>query len=76
MTFGEQSERVSPGCACSPTWPDLVLGHHVLGRLEKTYIQWDFADEKRAALEGWEAHLARVIDGAGNIVPMPARGAA
>jgi hypothetical protein len=37
---------------------------------------WDYAGEKRAALEAWEAHLAAVLAG-GSVVPMPtARGAA
>jgi hypothetical protein len=33
----------------------------VLGRLEKTYKQWDYKPEKRAAFEGWEAHLVAVL---------------
>jgi integrase len=61
--------RVAPHVA------EAVLGHAVLGRLEKTYNQWDFEPEKRAALEAWEAHLAAVLAG-GNVVPLPARGVA
>jgi integrase len=62
--------RVQPHVA------ELVLGHAVTG-LIKVYDVHDYLAEKRAALESWEAHLARMIEGAGNVVPMPgARGAA
>jgi integrase len=62
--------RVQPHVA------ELVLGHAVTG-LIKVYDVHDYLAEKRAALESWEAHLARVTEGAGNVVPMPtARGAA
>jgi integrase len=61
--------RVAPHVA------ELVLGHAVTG-LIKVYDLWDYADEKRDALERWETHLAAVLAG-GNVVPMPAaRGAA
>jgi integrase len=53
---------------------ELVLGHAVLGRLQKTYDQHDYLDEKRDALTRWEQHLAAVVSG-GNVVPL-ARGAA
>jgi integrase len=55
--------RVAPHVA------EAVLGHAVLGRLEKTYNQWDFEPEKRAALEAWERHLAAVLAG-DNVVPL------
>jgi integrase len=56
---------------------ELVLGHAALGRLQKTYDQHDYLDEKRAALEAWEAHLAAVGCG-GNVTPLhtPRRGMA
>jgi integrase len=59
----------------APHVREAVLGHAVANRMERTYNQWDYADEKRAALEAWERHLAAVLAG-GNVVPMPvARGA-
>ena len=56
--------RVAPHVA------ELVLGHAVTG-LIKVYDLWDYADEKHAAWEPWEAHLAAVLAD-GNVVPVPA----
>jgi integrase len=60
----------------APHVREAVLGHAVANRMERTYNQWDYADEKRAALEAWEAHLAAVLAG-DKVVPLTAaRGAA
>jgi integrase len=48
---------------------EAVLGHAVANRMERTYNQWDYADEKRAALDAWEQHLEAVLAG-GNVLPL------
>lgn len=53
-----------------------VIGHAVGGRLGQTYNVYEYVDEKRRALEAWEAHLARVVEGReaadGNVVRLAA----
>jgi integrase len=77
--FHDLRRTVSTGLARLKVQPhirELVLGHAVMDRLVKTYDRHDYLDEKRDALEAWEAHLAAVLAG-GNVMPVPAaRGAA
>jgi integrase len=52
-TFHDIRRTVRTGLSrlrVAPHVAEAVLGHAVLGRLEKTYNQWDFEPEKRAAL--------------------------
>jgi integrase len=65
-TFHDIRRTVSTGLSrlkVPPHIRELVLGHAVMDRLVKTYDQHDYLDEKRAALEAWEAHLASVLAG-------------
>ena len=36
---------------------ELVIGHSVGGRLGQTYDLYEFADEKRHALDAWALHV-------------------
>jgi hypothetical protein len=45
---------------------ELVIGHSVGGRLGETYDLYEFAEEKRQALDGWARHVAGLA--AGNVV--------
>lgn len=45
-----------------------VIGHSVGGRLGQTYDLYEFADEKRRALEAWERHVLGLK--AGNVVAL------
>jgi hypothetical protein len=48
--------------------------NHTLGGLVAVYDQHDYLDERRKALELWEAKLATIESGADNVVML--RGAA
>ncbi len=45
-----------------------VIGHSVGGRLGQTYDLYEFADEKRQALDAWARHVAGLA--AENVVPI------
>ncbi len=49
---------------------ELVIGHSVGGRLGQTYDLYEFADEKRHALEAWALHVQGLA--AGNVVQIHA----
>ncbi|WP_242352400.1 site-specific integrase [Anaeromyxobacter sp. SG64] len=45
--------------------------NHSLGRIVQTYDQGDYLDERREALEKWDAYVARLLDPASNVVTLP-----
>lgn len=47
---------------------DRVLNHVSAGTGDKHYNRYDYADEKRTALNAWAAALARIVDGRGGVV--------
>jgi integrase len=53
-----------------------VLNHAVQGVTERHYTPYDFAAEKRSALDRWAAELMRAVEGkAGSkVVPLRGRG--
>jgi hypothetical protein len=47
--------------------------NHSLGRMVHTYDGDPVSlDERREALEEWDAYVARLLDPSSNVVPMPA----
>jgi hypothetical protein len=42
----------------------------------KVYARYDYAREKREAIEQWAAHLLGIIEGAAAVVPFSDRGRA
>ncbi len=47
---------------------ELTIGHSVGGRLEATYNLYEFAEEKRLALDAWVRHVQGL--GPANVVPL------
>jgi integrase len=45
-------------------------GRGSLAGVAGTYNRYSYADERRAALAAWAATVARIVDGASNVVPM------
>jgi integrase len=50
------------GMGVAPHIVEAVLGHHIKG-VAGVYNHADYADEQRAALERWDAHIARLVAG-------------
>jgi integrase len=49
--------------------------NHSLGRIVQTYDQGDYLDERREALEKWDAYVQRLLDpSASNVVPLGVEG--
>jgi len=53
----------------NPQWVEKVL-NHLPPKLERTYDQHDYLNEKRQALDAWSHTLETILGGGGNVVPM------
>lgn len=53
-----------------PDIAERVIGHSVGGRLGETYDVYSYRDEKLKALDVWGAHVAAIVSGKSNVVPL------
>lgn len=59
-----------------PHWIVERVLNHSLGKIAATYDQHDYLDERREALEKWNAYVAGLLNpGLAKVVPLPAAGA-
>lgn len=49
--------------------------NHALPEIEAIYNTHDYEDERREALARWGAHVAGLVAGSSNVVPLAAKGA-